>query len=153
MIIRRLIIKTNKMDEINKLEVSKDSGAGKEQTTVHTSIPYDPYAKVQRLLSEEDMSSTAVQKLLLNENDRMSREIEKYHILEEKFHARDKQAAILEEKLKKSTGSDILYTLCTTGGSALVGFSKAFWDNNGWVLLVIGFVFVLGGILFKFVQR
>ena len=141
------------MDEINKLEVSKDSGVGKEQPIVNTSIPYDPYAKVQRLLSEEDMSSTAVQKLLLNENDRMSREIEKYHVLEDKFHARDKEAAILEEKFKKTTGADILYTLCTTGGSALVGFSKAFWDNNGWILLVIGFVFVLGGIIFKFVKK
>ncbi len=141
------------MDDIKNIEVSKDSGIGKEQKSASTSIPYDPYAKVQRLLSEEDMSSPAVQKLLLNENARMNKEIEKLHLVEEKYHNRDKEAAILEEKLKKSTGSEILYTICTGGGSALVGFSKAFWDNNGWVLLVMGFVFVICGLSFKFVKR
>jgi hypothetical protein len=141
------------MDDTNTIEVSKDSGIGKEQVTVSTSIPYDPYARVQRLLSEEDMSSPAVQKLLLNENDRMNKEIEKLHLVEEKYHIRDKEAAILEEKLKKSTGAEILYTICTGGGSALVGFSKAFWDNNGWVLFVMGFMFVICGLVFKFVKR
>ena len=141
------------MDDIKNIEVSKDSGIGKEQESASTSIPYDPYARVQRLLSEEDMSSPAVQKLLLNENARMNKEIEKLHLVEEKYHNRDKEAAILEEKLKKSAGSEILYTICTGGGSALVGFSKAFWDNNGWVLLVMGFVFVICGLSFKFVKR
>lgn len=141
------------MDDIKNIEVSKDSGIGKEQRPVSTSIPYDPYAKVQRLLSEEDMNSPAVQKLLLNENARMNKEIEKLHLVEEKYHNRDKEAAILEEKLKKTTGAEILYTVCTGGGSALVGFSKAFWDNNGWVLLVMGFVFVICGLVFKFVKR
>lgn len=141
------------MDIISNTEVSKDSGIGKQQESVPMSIPYDPYAKVQRLLSEEDMASPAVQKLLLNENDRMARELSKLHLMEEKYHARDKDAAILEEKLKKSTGAEILYTLCTSGGAALVGFSKAFWENNGWVLLVMGFVFVICGLAFKFVKR
>lgn len=141
------------MDVIKNTEVSKDSGIGKQQESALMSIPYDPYANVQRFLSEEDMSSPAVQKLLLNENDRMTRELGKLHVMEEKYHARDKEAAILEEKLKKSTGADILYTLCTSGGAALVGFSKAFWDNNGWILLVMGFVFVICGIVFKFAKR
>lgn len=39
------------MDELMNAEVSKDSGVGKEQVSVPTSIPYDPYANVQRLLS------------------------------------------------------------------------------------------------------
>lgn len=134
-------------------EVSKDSGNGILQESVSMSIPNDPYAKVQRLLSEEDMTSPAVQKLLLSENDRMSRELKKLYVLEEKYHARDKDAAILEEKLKKMKGADILYTLCTSGGAALVGFSKAFWDNNGWVLLVMGFVFVICGVVFKFAKK
>ncbi|WP_294743660.1 hypothetical protein [uncultured Prevotella sp.] len=141
------------MDDVKIIEVSKDSGMGRGQGTVPTSIPYDPYANVQRLLSEDDMSSPAVQKLLLNENDRMSREIEKIRTIEEKYHSRDKEAAILEEKLKQSTGADVLYTLCEAGGSALVGVSSTFWNNNGWILLIMGCVFILGGILFKFVQR
>lgn len=141
------------MNDIRNVEVSKDSGMGKGQISVPSSIPLDPYAKVQRLLSEDDMSSPAVQKLLLNENDRMSREIERLNSVEEKFHIRDKEAAILEEKLKKSTGDDVLYTLCEAGGSALVGVSTGFWNDKGWIFLILGCVFIVGGIFFKIVRR
>ena len=141
------------MEVNNNKEVSKDSGFGKEQVSVPTSIPYDPYANVQRLLSEEDMSSPAVQKLLLNDNTRMSREIERLCAIEDNYHARDKEVAILEEKLKESTGAEVLYTLCEAGGSALVGVSTTFWDKNGWILLILGCVFIVGGILFKIVKR
>ena len=141
------------MEELTNAEVSKDSGAGKEQVSVPSSIPYDPYANVPRLLSEDEMKSSAVQKLLLNENARMSREIETFHDMEKRFHERDKEAAIFEEKLKRSTGADILYTFCETIGSALVGVSTFFWDNHGWILLAMGVVLIIGGILFKFVKR
>ncbi len=137
----------------NDVEVSKDSGVGKEQAVDPTTIPTDPYAYVPRQLSVDDMSSPAVQKLLLSENDRMSREIGKLKVILDKYHARDKEAAVLEEKLKKSTATEILYTICTGGGSALVGFSKAFWADNGWVLLILGFVFVICGILFKYFTK
>ena len=133
--------------------VSKDSGCVEERVSTQTSIPCDPYANVERLLSEADMSAPAVQKLLLNENDRKAREIDKLRMIEEQYHKRDKDAAILEEKLKKSTFSDILYTLCETGGSALAGVSGIFWENKGWIFLVIGFVFIIGGIVFKFAER
>lgn len=135
------------------MEVSKDSGLGEGQVSVPTSIPSDPYANVPRLLSEKDMNSPAVQKLLLSENDRMSRELARFHEMAENYYSRDKEAAILEEKLKQSTGAEVLFTFCETGGSALVGVSPLFWDNKGWILLLIGFVFILGGILFKFVKR
>lgn len=136
-----------------QIEVSKDSGLGDGQVSVPTSIPLDPYANVTRLLSEKDMTSPAVQKLLLSENDRMSRELARLHELAEKYYSRDKEAAILEEKLKQSTGAEVLFTFCETGGSASVGISPLFWDNNGWILLLLGLVFILGGILFKFVKR
>ena len=137
---------------IKNSEVSKDSGAGKEKVT-NSSIPSDPYANVQRQLSEMDMNSPAVKKLLLNENDRLSRENEKLQQVREKYYIRDKEAAVLEEKLKQSTGAEVLYTLCTSGGAALAGFSKVFWDKGGWILLLMGLIFIVGGILFKIVKR
>lgn len=137
---------------IKNPEVSKDSGVGKENV-INSSIPSDPYANVQRQFSEVDMNSPAVKKMLLNENDRLNRENEKLQQVREKYYARDKEAAVLEEKLKQSTGSEVLYTLCTSGGAALVGFSKVFWGNGGWILLLMGFIFIVGGILFKIVKR
>ena len=66
-----------KMDIKEISTVSKDSGKGKEQSVAQTSIPSDPYAKATRVLSEEVMNSSAVQKLLLSENDRKDREIDR----------------------------------------------------------------------------
>ena len=48
------------MDDIKNIEVSKDSGIGKEQESASTSIPYDPYAKVQRLLSKRQEGQVSV---------------------------------------------------------------------------------------------
>lgn len=134
--------------------VSKDSGKGKEQSIAQISIPSDPYAKATRVLSEEEMNSSAVQKLLLSENDRKDREIDRLKSIEDLYYKRDKDASILEEKLKQSTGAEVLFTVCETGGSALAGVSGIFWNyTGGWILLVIGVLFIIGGILFKFVKR
>ena len=133
--------------------VSRDSGGGIEQPAIPSSIPQDPYEKVERRLSEEEMHSSAVQKLLLSENSKKDREIEKLNELVEKYHQRDKEAAVLEEKLKSSTRSEVLYTVCETGGSALAGVSGLFWDNQGWIFLAIGILFIIGGLLFKFWKR
>ena len=134
--------------------VSKDSGKGKEQVVAQTSIPSDPYAKATRVLSDEEMNSSAVQKLLLSENDRKDREIDRLKSVEQLYYKRDKEASVLEEKLKQSTSAEILFTICETGGSALAGVSGIFWNyRGGWLLLVIGGLFIVGGILFKFVKR
>lgn len=133
--------------------VSKDSGLGGQQVAMPTSIPNDPYANVERHLSDADMASPAVQKILLGENDRKSNEIDRLRLIEIEYHKRDKEAAILEEKLKKSTSRDILYTICEVGGSAIAGVSGIFWENKGWLFLVIGVFFIIGGVLFKFFER
>ena len=133
--------------------VSRDSGGGKEQPAPQSSIPLDPYEKVERLLSEEDMQTPAVQKLLLSENARKDREIDRLKVLEEKYHLRDKEAAVLEEQLKVSTRAEVLYTVCETGGSALAGVSGLFWNSHGWILLVIGILFIVGGLFFKFMKK
>lgn len=142
------------MESIEKNTVSRDSGRGKEQLEAQISIPSDPYAKATRILSEEEMNSSAVQKLLLSENDRKDREIDRLKSVEALYYKRDKDASILEEKLNQSTGAEVLFTVCETGGSALAGVSGIFWNHKGgWVLLVIGVVFIAGGIVFKFVKR
>lgn len=143
------------MDSIQGLpEVSKDSGGEKIiAATRNVSIPTDPYANVKRELSDEELSSPAVQKLLLNDNYRMEREIEELKIVESKFYQRDKDAAVLEVKLKEATASEVLYTVCETMGSLLAGLSSLYWENRGWWILIVGIGLVIGGIVFKIVKK
>lgn len=133
-------------------DVAKDEGTSKRDSN-QTTIPADPYANVKRELSDDELNSPAVQKLLLNDNYRMEQEIENLKGLESSYHTRDKEAAILEEKLKQSKGSEVLYTACETVGSLLAGVSAIYWDNKGWIILVCGVGLVFGGIIYKIIVR
>lgn len=117
------------------------------------SIPVDPYANVRRELSEEELASPAVQRLLLSDHDRVERECERLKSFEDEYYKCDKKVAVLEEKLKKSTASEVLYTCCVSTGSLLAGVSGIYWNNKGWILLCIGVALVMGGVIFKFVKR
>lgn len=142
------------METIDQSGVSRDAGRGVEDNSPHkASIPSDPYAKVTRLLSDEEMGSTAVLKLLLSENDRQGREIDRLKEIEEKYYKRDKEAAVLEEKLMQSTRSEVLFTVCEACGSALAGVSGIYWENKGWIFLLVGLLLVIGGLIYKFVKK
>lgn len=137
---------------IQPASVSRGDGLQKFDPN-QTTIPADPYANVKRELSEEELASPVVQKLLLNDNYRMEEEIKRLKEVETLYHTKDKEAAILEEKLKKATGTEVLYTACETVGSLLAGISALYWDNKGWIVLIIGVGLVIGGIIFKYVVK
>lgn len=136
------------MEEI----ISKDTGSGKEQQADSQVIPADPYGNVTRELSEEELKSPAVQKLLINEHDRMLNEINRLKQFSDKYHEKDKESAVLLEKQKISKASEVLYTFCEVGGSLLAGISSIYWDNHGWIILLTGILFVAGGIIYKLVK-
>lgn len=147
-----MTIPINMDDSLKTADVTKAVTDMKPEHN-QTTIPADPYANVKRELSEEELNSPAVQKLLLNDAYRMEREIERLKEIEALYHSRDKTAAILEERLRLSTGAEILFTACETVGSLLAGLSTLYWDNKGWILLVVGVGLVLGGIVYKFLVR
>ena len=142
------------MEENTVPSISRESAEGQiGNRSQEESIPIDPYANVRRELSEDELTSPAVQRLLLSDHDRVERECERLKSFEEKYHECDKKVAILNEKLKNSTASDILYTCCVSFGSVLTGVSRIYWDNNGWILLFIGIALIIGGVVYKFVRK
>lgn len=133
--------------------ISKETvGEQSRYRSLEESIPTDPYANVRRELSEEELASPVVQRLLLSDHDRMERECERLKSYEERYHECDKQVAILKEKLKNSTASEILYSCCVSFGSILTGVSGIYWDNKGWIFLLIGVAMVIGGVMYKFLR-
>jgi hypothetical protein len=132
--------------------VNKDIGS-EQQTGMPKAIPTNPYTNIKRELSEEELKSPAVQKLLLNEHDKLEKKIAELEGYIDRFHTSDKLRAILEEKLKGTNAFEVLYSFCLTAGSALAGISGIFWDKNGYLLLIIGFVILLGGIISKLVKK
>lgn len=142
------------MEEDFVPSISKESvGNRLVHRSQEESIPIDPYVNVRRELSEEELTSPAVQRLLLSEYDRVERECERLKSFEEDYHKFDKRVAVLEEKLKTSTASEILYTCCVSIGSVLAGVSGIYWNNRGWLLLCIGIALVIGSVIYKLVKR
>lgn len=134
--------------------ISKEPGGNRlMHSSQEESIPVDPYANVRRALSEEELASPAVQRLLLSDYDRVERECERLKSFEDEYHKCDKRVAVLEEKLKTSTASEILYTCCVSIGSVLAGVSSIYWNNRGWLLLCIGIALVIGSVIYKLVEK
>lgn len=140
------------MNEVLEQTVSRDDGGGKTIVS-SSSIPSSPFANIKRELTEDEMMDPAVIRLVISDLDRMERDIIRMQKYEDLFHTKDKEAAILSEKVKSSTASEVIYTVCEAGGSALMGASSVFWDFKGWIILLIGSVLVIGGIIYKFFMR
>ena len=112
-------------------------------------------SRLRRELSEEELSSPAVQRLLVEDLERLERQNTKLQDYRVRFHAADKRVAILEEKTKKSLAGEVVFGVMITVGAAAFGFTPSIWSQQpaGWLLLVLGSVLILGGIVSRVVQR
>lgn len=104
------------------------------------------FSNIRRQLSETDLGSPGVQKMLLEELDRAESQCEVAEGFRERFHLADKEAAILREKLKTVTAMEIFFGLGVAIGSILIGLAPYFWDQKakGELMLAIGAVVLIG---------
>jgi hypothetical protein len=113
------------------------------------------FRQVRRELTEEELSSPAAQRLILDELDRLENENSELKGISVRFHEVDKKASILSEKLKRHTALDILSSAALAAGSLALGYAPKVWaeDNaTGPIFLVIGIVMIAGGIWSKAVR-
>lgn len=104
------------------------------------------FRNVSRELTEEDLAnpSPAVQKLLLNEIDRLEIEKEEYReeysLCMDRFHEADKKAAVLEQKIRTALSRDIVFGGCLAVGGALFGLVSGLWAHQpyGWIVVAFG---------------
>lgn len=130
-------------------EVEKDSGSDKLRTS-NDYVPNKPYSKLKRDLADEDLNNTAVQKILISEIDRLEFKIIELESIKQKFHDLDKQNGILSEQLKSIKSHDILYSVCLSIGSTLIGLTSMFsFKTGGWIFLVMGCFLIISGIISK----
>jgi hypothetical protein len=126
--------------------VQKDEGA-KLDLSASEGVPSKPYSKLRRELADEDLSNGAVQKLLLGEIDRLEGDKQDLEAYEVRFHEADKERAILSEKLKAEKSHEVLYGICLTIGSALLGVaSLPQLGDKWWLALGMGGVLIIVGV-------
>lgn len=109
---------------------------------------------LRRELSNKELLSPAVLKLLLDEIERLESEHGELSGFRTRFHDADKRAAILEQKNSINIGQEIISTACITVGGALLGYAPSVWANQptGVLSLISGAILVVLGIVAKVVR-
>lgn len=84
----------------------------------------------RRELTDDEMNESGVQKMMLDEIDRLESDCYLLREVGAKYHVADKRVGVLEEKLKQRTAFDILTGGALAVGSALTGFAPNLWSNS-----------------------
>jgi hypothetical protein len=112
-------------------------------------------SRLTRELSDDDLKSPGVQKLLLELLAEAEKEVAALKSFRANYHEADKRNGVLEEKLKKHTALEIASIAMLAVGGGIMGLAPKMWSQQpaGWVLLITGAVLVIGGIATKAARR
>jgi len=111
------------------------------------------FAKVRRELDETEFKSPAMQRILLDENERLQSDNEELGRYRELYHEADKNCAVLRERTKKSTAVEVMYSVCLCVGSVALGYAPTLWGNQplGGITLGVGIVLIIGAAAVKLI--
>lgn len=149
-------IKPPNPDE-NPIEGLESSGKTKNEKKVTApSGKRQSLQNVLRQLTNEELSQSGTQKMLLDmleeaENDR---EILKSFVTN--YHEADKRAAILSEKLSTDRSVEVFFGTGIGLGGAIFGLSPYFWDKgitHGIICLLIGICLIVGSTIGRAIKR
>lgn len=131
----------------------EDSGSG---TSAPPPKGRPAFRKLRRELNDDELASPAVQRMLIDDLESLAEESSKLKEYQDKYHTADKQAAVLEEKLKERVSQDIVFGVCLTVGAAALGYAPTIWDTkepSGWFAIAFGVILIVSGIASKVVKR
>jgi hypothetical protein len=106
-------------------------------------------AKSRRELTEDELGQSGVRLMLLDEVDRLEAEVTRLHSYEEKFHAADKQVAVLQEKKRRNVATEVLYSVSISLGVGIIARSIATPQGLTPTSAIAGGVLVIGAIVAK----
>ena len=117
--------------------------------------PRKPYSKIAVELTDEDLKSPGVQKLLLAEISRLEHHSLKYEFCKDELSSANQKCAVLEEKQKKHTFTEVLYTAGLGVGATMIGLTPSVKESSfpPLVILGLGAVLILVAIAAKLRQK
>jgi len=112
------------------------------------------FSKLRRELSDDELLSPAVQRLLIDEIERLEKVAGEASYYKDEFHKADKNASVLEERFKVKISIELIHFASLSAGAALLGFAPSIWANQptATVLAVLGGLLVVVGIIAKVVK-
>ena len=103
-------------------------------------------SNLRRELSEEELGSQGVARMLLDALDRSETEVGELMEFRDKFHSADKEAAVAREKLRALVARDVARDVGLAFGAALIGLAPSAWSVQpiGWIVAVFGALLLVG---------
>jgi hypothetical protein len=131
-----------------------EPGSGQSPIAAKGTSGRKSFSKLRRELSDEELASPAVQRMLLDEIERLDSALTDLRQFRERFHATDKQLGALQERFKSKISIEILHITCFAMGGAAIGYATSNWSSQpvGSLFLAFGAVLVVAGIIAKAVK-
>lgn len=112
------------------------------------------FADVRRAFTEEEMSQSGTQKMLLDDLDRLESELAGAKGFQDRFYDEAKQVAVLKERFKTHTAVELMSTGAVTVGSLLCGgtFGTINGEDSQLELFILGGCLALVGLAAKAIK-
>jgi len=108
-----------------EIDADADVEPVKTESTTHIKSSRKAFSKLATELTDDELNSSGVQKMLLAEISRLEYVALYSNKFKEKYHNADKDRAVLKEKEKTFIFSEILYSVSLTLGAALIGLTPS----------------------------
>lgn len=128
--------------------------AGAKPSAPPTQKTRKALSNLKRELTDEELGSTGVQKLLIDEVEKTSEENSELRGFREKFHEIDKKCEVLAAKQKTAISIEIISMACLAVGAAALGFAPSLWPHQpaGWISIAFGAVLLILGAAAKAIR-
>jgi hypothetical protein len=136
-------------------DVQPDESGSNLITSEESPKSHRAFSRLKRELSDEELSSPGVQKLLLDYLAKADDEIATLKSFRDRFYESDKRHGVLEEKLKINTSAEVISLGSLAVGSAALGYAPSLWStaHGGPIAIAFGMVLILAGIGAKVIRR
>lgn len=113
------------------------------------------FRDIRRQLTDADLGTSGVQRLILDELERAEERCETLQTYVDRFHDADKRAAILEASARGEKAIEILFGVGVGLGGTLIGLASSVWQegHRGMTILAVGAVLVVGAVVARAVHR
>ncbi len=114
------------------------------------------FGGLRRQLTNEELQSPGIPKLLLDMLEEAETSRDEYKSYVDAYHAADKRAEVLGEKVNRDTAINIFFGVGVGLGGSIVGLSPFFWEKGalyGSICLLIGIGLIIGATFGRIVKQ
>lgn len=113
------------------------------------------FRDLRRQLSDADLTTPGVPKLLLDEIEKLEAELDQLRGYVERYHAANTRACVLEADVRTVRAIEVLFAVGVGLGGAILGLAPYFWtlEARGGLCLAIGIVLIAGACVGRLVKK